>query len=30
MTRLAYAAYCYFCRRFTDHDNNAGCGECGR
>lgn len=30
MTRLAYAAYCYFCRRFTDHDNNAGCKECGR
>ena len=29
MATLAYSAYCYFCRRFTEHVN-AGCQECGR
>jgi len=27
---IAYAAYCYFCRRHTDHDDNAGCKVCNR
>jgi hypothetical protein len=30
MIRFGYAAYCYFCRRFTDHADNAGCKTCGR
>jgi len=30
MILLAFAAYCAFCKRWTDHDDNAGCKVCGR
>lgn len=30
MIRFAYSAYCYYCRRFTDHTDIPNCKECGR